>query len=85
MERPTCARSRIRQISGPRERDWSFKVSIVQTLLKRLVRADAPTVHGTAASVFFQIVSSMAWCRNLRGMDVSCVFLRKIHEKLKVL
>ena len=32
-----------------------------------LVRTDAPTVHGTAVSVFFQLVSSMGWCRSLKG------------------
>ena len=41
-----------------------------------LVRADAPTAHRTAVSVFLQIVSSMGWCRSLRDIDVSCVFLR---------
>ena len=37
-----------------------------------LVRTDAPTVHGTAVSVFLQLVSSMGWCRSLRGVDLSC-------------
>ena len=43
---------------------------------QRLVRTEAPTVHGTVVSVFLQIVSSMGWCRSLRGVDVSCAFLR---------
>ena len=34
------------------------------------------TVHRTAVSVFLQIVSSMGWCRSLRGVDVSCAALR---------
>ena len=41
-----------------------------------LVRTDASTVHRTAVSVFLQIVSSMGWCRSLRGVDVSCAYLR---------
>ena len=40
------------------------------------VRTDAPTVNRTAVSVFLQLVSSMGWCRSLRGVDVSCAFLR---------
>ena len=40
------------------------------------VRTDAPTVHRIAVSVFFQQFSSMGWCRSLRGVDVSCAFLR---------
>ena len=45
-----------------------------------LVRPDAPTVHRTAVSVFVQIVTSTGWCRSLRGVDVSCAFLRKPRE-----
>ena len=41
-----------------------------------LVRTDAPTAHRTAVSVFFRLVSSMEWSRSLRGVDVSCAFLR---------
>ena len=41
-----------------------------------LVRTNAPTAHRTAVSIFLQIVSSMGWCRSLRGVDVSCAFLR---------
>ena len=41
-----------------------------------LVIIDAPTVHRTKVSVFLQLVSSMGWCRSLRGVDVSCAFLR---------
>ena len=33
-----------------------------------LVRTGAPTVHRTAVSVFFQLVSSMGWCRSLKRM-----------------
>ena len=46
-----------------------------------LVRTDAPTVHRTAVSVFLQIVSSMGWCRSLRGVDVSCASCEKNLEK----
>ena len=41
-----------------------------------LVRTDDPTVHRTAESVFLQLVSSMGWCRSLRGVNVSCAFQR---------
>ena len=42
---------------------------------QRLVRTEAPTGPGTAVSVFLQILSSMEWCRSLRGVDVSCLCL----------
>ena len=39
-----------------------------------LVRTNAPTVHRTAVSVCFQLVSSMGWCRSVRGVDDSCAW-----------
>ena len=48
-----------------------------------LVRTDAPTLHRTAVSVFLQLVSSMGWCRSLRGVDVSCAFLRGKPREVK--
>ena len=40
------------------------------------VRTSAPTVRQTTVSLFLQLVSSMEWCRSLRGVDVSCAFPR---------
>ena len=48
-----------------------------------LVRTDAPTLHRTAVSVFLQLVSSMGWCRSLRGVDVSCASLRGKPREVK--
>ena len=43
-----------------------------------LVRTDAPTAHRTVVSTFLQIVSSMGWCRSLKGCGrVMCLSTRK--------
>ena len=87
----SCQTTRIRQFAGNLRPATTKAQLVIQGQccpdnVQRFVRTDAPTVHGTAVSEFLQIVSSMDWCRSLKGSGrVRCLSMRKIFQKLKSL